>query len=108
MEHRGEILEQAIRETGYSITKLANRINKSRQYIYNLFARPDINPDTLLEIGRIIGFDFKSKLQIFQAKEPRSKYRKADEEIRHWKEKYLDLLDNYNKLKNNTPKKKKK
>ena len=108
VEHRGEILEKAIREKGYSITKLAERIGKSRQYIYNLFARPDINPDTMLEIGKIINYDFKPELHIFKAKEPRSKYRKMDEEMQHWKSKYLELLEENKKLKTKLANKKKK
>lgn len=99
MQHRGEILKKAVKESGYSITKLAKRINKSRQHIYNLFLNPDVNPDTLVEIGKVIGHDFTSEINFFQGfEEPRIKYNKLNEEVLHWKNRYINLLEKYNAL----------
>lgn len=99
MQHRGEIIEKAVRESGVSISKLAKRMNKSRQYIYNIFTTIDVNPDVILEIGKIIGHDFTSEIQIFQlVEEPIVKYNKLNEEVLYWKNKYIDLLEKYNKL----------
>ncbi len=99
MEHRGEILERAIRESGYSITKLANKIDKSRQYMYNLFSKPDINPDVLLKVGKIIGYDFTKEVKVFQiADEPTGKYRDLENEVEYWKNKYVVLLEKYNNM----------
>ena len=99
MEHRGEILEKAVRDKEYSITKLAARIKRSRQHIYNLFARPDINLDEMLKIGKAINHDFKPELQIFKVTEPPPRYRNAEDEVRHWKAKYLKVVEENQKLK---------
>ena len=36
MEHRGEIIEKAIRNSGMPLTSIARKIGKSRQWIYLL------------------------------------------------------------------------
>ena len=97
VQHRGEILERAIKESGFSISKLAKRLNKSRQYMYNLFLKSDVNPDIIIQIGKIIGHDFTSEIQFFQQlEEPKEEYSK--ENAKYWKEKYIELLEKYNAL----------
>lgn len=99
MQHRGEIIEKAVRESGVSISIVAKRLNKSRQYIYNIFSAPDVNPDVILKIGKIFGYNFTSEIDIFQiVEEPEIKYTKLNKEVLYWKNKYIDLLEKYNKL----------
>ena len=99
MQHRGEILEKAVRESGFSISKLAQRINKSRQHIYNLFHNPDVNPDVLVEIGKIINYDFSIEIHFFQGvEEPKAEYQKLNDEVLYWKNKYIELLEKYNQI----------
>lgn len=97
MEHRGEILEKAVRGKKYSITDLAKGLKISRPHVYNLFARSDLNTDVLLKAGKIIDYDFRPELKIF--KDPQSKYKKLSKEAKDWKEKYFKLLKAHNELK---------
>jgi hypothetical protein len=58
MLHRGEIIEKAIRESGYSITKVPQRLGKSRRWMYLLFENPTVSIELILQIGKIIYHDF--------------------------------------------------
>ena len=51
----GQILEKAVRQSGYPISKLAKRIGYTRQHIYNLFAQQQIDLQLLDEIGKMMG-----------------------------------------------------
>jgi len=106
MQHKGEILEKAVRESGMSLTKLTQRLSKSRRWIYNAFDNPNVPIDYILEIGKIIHHDFSE--DIIELK----KYRKMTTEVSldhnylnpennttdYWKIKYLNLLEKYNLL----------
>ena len=104
MEHRGELLEKAIRNSGVPITVLAKRIKKSRRHIYNLFENANIPLETLLEIGKIINHDFTldlPKLSQFVYTLNPNEIPKSDltsETIEYWKNKYIDLLEKHNIL----------
>lgn len=108
MIHRGEIVEKAVRESGYSITKLADRLGKSRRHIYNLFANPELPVETILEIGKIIHYDFSSllpriskyfaRLEKETFNESELQYIQSSETVEFWKNKYLLLLEKYNAL----------
>lgn len=58
MQHRGELVEKAVRESGFPIAELARRMKKSRRHIYNLFENPYLSLDEILQIGKIIHYDF--------------------------------------------------
>ena len=108
MQHRGEIVENAVRQSGYSITKLATKLGKSRRWMYLLFENPNISIELILEIGQIIHHDFSSeikalknystKVQDQNTSEPTKTYREQLKEIENWKNKYMDILEKYNKL----------
>ena len=42
MEHKGEIIENAIRQSGHSLTDIAKKLNISRRHLYNLFEKLNI------------------------------------------------------------------
>lgn len=63
MKHRGEILEKAVRNSGISITKLAKLIKISRRHLYNIFNKHDVNIETVIQIGKIIHYDFSKELK---------------------------------------------
>ena len=103
MLHRGEIIEKAIRESGYSITTVAQRLGKSRRWMYLLFENPIVSIDLILQIGKIIYHDFSLEFpEIIQGKkvtnEPENKGHAIKEEVSFWKEKYFTLLEEYNAL----------
>lgn len=106
MIHRGETVEKAVRESGYSITKLAKRMGKSRRHIYNVFENPQVPIETVLEIGRIIHYDFSDILPQGGfyispdshniSSDNKGAYGPNEQSVEYWKNKYLILLEKYN------------
>jgi hypothetical protein len=100
MQHRGEIVEKAVRESGFPIAELARRMKKSRRHIYNLFENPNLSLDEILQIGKIIHYDFSELFtEVSKSKsvveEPAATY---GESAVYWKDKYIALLEKYNAL----------
>lgn len=62
MQHRGEIVEQAVRRSGYSLTKLAARLGKSRKWLYDCFQNSNLSIEYIVAIGKIIYHDFSSEI----------------------------------------------
>ena len=108
MQHRGEIVEQAVRQSGYSLTKLTQRLGKSRRWIYHAFENPILSIEVILEIGKIIHHDFSDEiidLKRYSTKiaEPLTSLQNQTEnsittQNDYWKNKYLLLLEKYNAL----------
>lgn len=105
MQHKGEIIERCIRESGYSITKLAKRMGKSRRWVYQIFESSNVSIDYILEIGKIIHHDFSEDIKELKnysmrmtghlMKEPLQKFESDKEEAEFWKNKYLLVLEKY-------------
>ena len=105
MMHKGEIIENAIRQSGYSITEMAKKLNISRRHLYNIFQKYTIDNDTILEIGKLLNHDFTSEIKGLTSnlvEEPNGNYKneleKTREEMEQWKNKYISLLEEYKKL----------
>lgn len=108
MVHKGEIIEKAVRGSGISITELGKRIGKSRRHIYNIFNSTSVNWEMILKIGKAIHYDFTKdfkdleKLHKYKVKENVSIAMEdtADyiNDSDYWKNKYLEILEDYNKL----------
>jgi predicted transcriptional regulator len=108
MQHKGEIIEKAVRESGFSITRLANRMGKSRRWVYQIFESRTVPVDYKLEIGKIIHHDFTEDIKelktykVSMAKqimnEPAQSFGNEKEEVDYWKNKYLAVLEKYNDL----------
>lgn len=108
MYHRGEIVEKAIRQSGYSITRVAAELGKSRRWMYYVFENRNLSMDLILEIGQIIHYDFSKDLCEFKLtpknliedmfKEYPRRIGDQKKEIENWKNKYMDILEKYNKL----------
>lgn len=102
MQHRGEIVEQAIRQSGFSITIVAKRLRKSRRWMYLMFDNPQIDIDTVLAIGTIIHHDFSEDIKELIPNRSNSFSDPADlyngQTKEYWKNKYLKLLEDYNEL----------
>ena len=101
MQHRGEIIKEAIYQSGYSITKLAERLGKSRRWVYLQFENSTISLDLILQIGVIIHYDFSSDFKELKVNskimnDPKNTY--SDDEVEFWKNKYLTLLEEYTEL----------
>ena len=97
MEHRGEIIEKAIRNSGIPLTSIARKIGKSRQWVYLLFQNPNVSLNIVVQIGKIIYYDFSDEIKGLPTKnnnfsEPIDDKSKEDET---WKEKYYQLMEEH-------------
>ncbi len=100
MEHRGEIIEKAIRSSGIPLTSIARKIGKSRQWVYLLFQNPNVSLNIVVQIGKIIYYDFSSEIKGLNTgnknfREPNDEKSIDDE---NWKEKYYQLMEEYLQL----------
>jgi hypothetical protein len=98
MLHRGEIIEKAIRESGYSITAVAQRLGKSRRWMYFLFDNPSVPLELVLQIGKILYHDFSQEIpEIIKGKyiisEPNNEV--DQESTAYWKNKYYQLVEEH-------------
>lgn len=58
IQHRGQIVEKIVRKSGYSLTKLAEKLNVSRNTLYNRFANANLGYRFIMEVGNVIYYDF--------------------------------------------------
>lgn len=107
MQHKGEIVEKAVRESGYPITKLAKKLGKSRRWMYHLFENRNVPIDYILEVGAVIHHDFSDSIADLKKYKTAGKQEMADyenryitgnEQAEYWKTKYLELLEKHNEL----------
>jgi len=56
--HRGEIVEKVLRKSGYSLTKVAKKLDISRNTLYNRFTYANLNYQFIMKVGKIIYYDF--------------------------------------------------
>jgi predicted transcriptional regulator len=103
MQHRGEILKEAIYKSGIPITELAKRMGKSRRWMYLMFENSTVSLDIVLQIGKLIHHDFTDEIKEFNStstivNEPPTIYAKEAPVADYWKDKYLRLLEEYNLL----------
>ena len=105
MQHKGEIVEKAVRQSGLPLTQLAPRIGKSRRWLYNAFENPNLSIEHILIIGKIIHYDFSDEILELQRVRnledpisPQNAYVVSAESAEYWKNKYLTLLEKYNTL----------
>lgn len=100
MIHRGEIVERAIRNSGIPLTTIAKKLGKTRQWLYYVFENPNLSLDLIIEIGKIIFYDFSRDIpQIIV--NSYSKEQSLDTNFENnqnsdfWKEKYFNLLEEH-------------
>jgi predicted transcriptional regulator len=104
MKHRGEIVEKAVRQNGYPLTKLAIRLGKSRRWIYNAFENAQLSIDYILAIGKIIHYDFSEEIDELKGTSSTIEessfqpYTAQSKDVDYWKMKYYELLEKYNTL----------
>jgi predicted transcriptional regulator len=103
MQHRGELVEKAVRQSGFPLTKLAERLGKSRRWIYNAFENAQLPIDHILRIGKIIHHDFSDEIEELKGKslqtdetfmQPYGPVKDAE----YWRSKYYEVLEKYNAL----------
>ena len=101
MQHKGEIIEKAVRASGYPISKLAKKLGKSRKWMYLQFENQNVSIDYIIEIGEIIHYDFLeeiNELRRYKNVFNNSPLKNKVEDVEYWKDKYLKLLEKHNLL----------
>jgi len=109
-KHYGEIIERTIRRNGYSISELARLTKVNRRSIYNWFNQPKFKPDIIFKIGCALKHDFSNEFpELFSADDFQQAFANSKlinteilaeeiEKINYWKNKYINLLEEYNHM----------
>jgi predicted transcriptional regulator len=98
MLHKGEIIKKAVYQSGYSITKLAKDLGKSRRWVYQLFENSNVSTDVVLAIGNVIYHDFSELIQVMPKSSETNGVNPPNSTNIFWKDKYINLLEEYNDL----------
>jgi hypothetical protein len=107
--NHGEIIERIIRRNNYPISAIAKLLNVNRRSVYNWFNLPTLRTDIIYQIGHAIKHDFSKEFPElftpedfnFESKSSIVAKKQLDIEVEKeliYKEKYLELLERFNKL----------
>jgi AcrR family transcriptional regulator len=66
MPHQGEIVQEAIKNSGISITRIVEELGITRPTIYRKFKDDTLDASFVKRIGEIIGHDFAQDFTIAQ------------------------------------------
>ncbi|WP_170172629.1 helix-turn-helix domain-containing protein [Hymenobacter rigui] len=66
MPHQGEILQEAIKNSGISITRIVDELGITRPTIYRKFKDDTLDYGFVKRVGEIIGHDFSSDFTSLQ------------------------------------------
>ena len=66
MPHQGEILQDAIKNSGISITRIVEELGITRPTIYRKFKDDTLDANFVTQVGQIIGRDFSHDFTIIQ------------------------------------------
>ncbi|WP_375419190.1 helix-turn-helix domain-containing protein [uncultured Hymenobacter sp.] len=66
MPHQGEILQEAIKNSGISITRIVDELGITRPTIYRKFKEDTLDSSLVTRIGDIIGHDFSQDFTVLQ------------------------------------------
>lgn len=111
--HKGKILQNAIKESGVSITKIVEKVKKkynhikcSRARMYHLFKEEEIDDGFLLKVGSVIYHDFSDEIpSLAQNKavkhsdeDSKAEYKRFEDEFFHIRQEYARLQHSYIEL----------
>ncbi len=104
-KHRGEIVEDIVRKSGFSLKKLSERLKISRNTLYNRFRDPELSYEFITTVGKIVHYNFTVDFPELetelnnQAHDPWVQYGDNDvAELLKQEKKYSQLLERYNYL----------
>ena len=103
-KHRGEIVEDVIRKSGFSLKKLSERLGISRNTLYNRFREAELSYRFIRAVGNIIHYNFEIDFAELHeetneiSERPLSYIDRDAVELLSLEKKYTDLLERYNKL----------
>jgi predicted transcriptional regulator len=95
MIHRGEIFQKAVLKSQLSITRVAKLLGVSTRQIYKLYEKEKISNETLVQYGKILGYDFSRDIpelvEFIILKEPQEVYITNAQ----YREKYFALMEEH-------------
>jgi hypothetical protein len=105
--HRGQILQAAVDATKLRKKTIAEKAGYSRASYYKHIQEPELEYHILAAYGKAMKYDFNEDLPEmpkYQLSEPDESYgieldlKEAVRQRDYWKDKYVALLEKYNKL----------
>jgi AcrR family transcriptional regulator len=106
--HYGEVLRDVADKSELTITQVAKKAGFNRTTFYNHILNPDLPYHILERYGRVLKFDFTTKIPEMQKfknfEDPAVLYQTPDtiEEVLLqrdiWRDRYYELLEKYNKV----------
>lgn len=66
MLHQGEILQEAIKSSGISITRIVEEMGITRPTIYRKFKEETVDYNFVKRVGNVIGHDFANDFTVSQ------------------------------------------
>ncbi|MBX9890552.1 MAG: hypothetical protein K2X94_04745 [Amoebophilaceae bacterium] len=108
-EHKGKIVEEAIKNSGYQMKALAKKLGIARNTLYTKIKEAQLDDAFIIKIGNIIHYDFsisfpnlqvdQGEVQDHQGIYSHAAYKNPDFiELQLLNKKYLKLLEDYTKL----------
>ena len=62
--HIGSVIKQKLKESSMSNEEFADKINRERTTIYDIFARKSVDSELLFRISEVLNFDFYNELYL--------------------------------------------
>ena len=105
-KHKGEIIELATRNSGYSLKQVAKRLGVSRSTLYNRFQDIDLSDDFILKLSEVIHHDFSNDLPHLKTSDKYSEFKETpaiyqsmnQRELVALQKKYYELLETHGRL----------
>ena len=60
--HIGTLIQEKLAEKAMTKTEFANRINRERSTVYDIFDRKSIDTELLIDVSKALGYDFIHKV----------------------------------------------
>ena len=96
--HRGQILDNAIREKGITFAAAAKRCKISRRTLYNYLEHPELPWQKIIEFEENLQLDlgkYFTQLRKYKSVNPDPLIIKEPQEAVYWRNKYIELLERY-------------
>ncbi len=110
MQHKGEILKNAVLKRVNNITALAKQVGYDRASLYRHFADDNLDDGIILKYAQALKYNFNYEFpELTQftnvLQEPITEYKpmtvsEALKESDYWRGKYIDLLEKHNQMLN--------
>lgn len=107
IKNYGALLERSVRRSGFGISELARRLKVSRPTVYHWFREENLDTLTIVKIEKTIGVNSAMALEEIygfsvQSLEAELKISPSpiaeDAEVGYWVERYIGLLEKYNRM----------